>query len=101
MADLRGSDTSLTSSLPPEPAQNALMTSVSAGQSGCGAPRRNRTGDPILTMNRQPSAVLASVLAAHDGPSGAKVCAQFVDRLDGAGLEWLGALSVGGFAGDE
>jgi hypothetical protein len=26
------------------------LTSVSAGQPGCGAPRRNRTGDPILTM---------------------------------------------------
>jgi hypothetical protein len=25
-------------------------TSVSAGQPWCGAPRRNRTGDPILTM---------------------------------------------------
>jgi hypothetical protein len=27
------------------------MTSVPAGQSLCGAPRRNRTGDPILTMD--------------------------------------------------
>jgi hypothetical protein len=30
---------------------NRQLTSVSAGQSGCGAPRRNRTGDPILTMD--------------------------------------------------
>ena len=27
------------------------LTSVSTGQSLCGAPRRNRTGDPILTMD--------------------------------------------------
>ena len=27
------------------------LTSVSAGQSLCGAPRRNRTGDPILTID--------------------------------------------------
>jgi hypothetical protein len=26
-----------------------------------GAPRRNRTGDPILTMHRRPSAVLSAV----------------------------------------
>jgi hypothetical protein len=36
-------------------------TSVFAGQSWCGAPRRNRTGDPILTMDRQPCAVLTRV----------------------------------------
>jgi hypothetical protein len=36
-------------------------TSVSAVQGLCGAPRRNRTGDPILTMDRQPSAVLSRV----------------------------------------
>src|SRR5215208_1639101 len=30
----------------------------------CGAPRRNRTGDPILTMDRRPSAVLTGVFAA-------------------------------------
>ena len=38
------------------------LNSISAGQSMCGAPRRNRTGDPILTMDRQPSAVLSHVL---------------------------------------
>jgi hypothetical protein len=30
---------------------NAKTTSVSAGQSACGAPHRNRTGDPILTID--------------------------------------------------
>ena len=33
-----------------------------------GALRRNRTGDPILTMDRQPSAVLSHVLAAQATP---------------------------------
>jgi hypothetical protein len=33
-----------------------------------GAPRRNRTGDPILTMDRRPSAVLSRVLACRTGP---------------------------------
>ena len=33
-----------------------------------GAPRRNRTGDPILTMDRQPSAVLSHVFAGRMGP---------------------------------
>src|SRR5215211_7610322 len=37
-------------------------------------------------MNRQPSAVLASVFAAHDGPSGAKVCAQ---STLGGSIPWL------------
>jgi hypothetical protein len=44
------------------------LTSVSAGQSLCGAPRRNRTGDPILTMDRRPSAVLTRVFAARAAP---------------------------------
>jgi hypothetical protein len=34
----------------------------------CGAPRRNRTGDPILTMDREPTAVLAGVSAARATP---------------------------------
>jgi len=38
---------------PAEPAPNAKRTSVSAGQSLCGAPRRNRTGDPSLPWNHQ------------------------------------------------
>jgi hypothetical protein len=36
---------------PAEPAPNATMASICGGQSPCGAPRRNRTGDPILTMD--------------------------------------------------
>ena len=34
----------------------------------CGAPRRNRTGDPILTMDRRLSAVLTGVLAGRIAP---------------------------------
>ncbi len=33
-----------------------------------GAPRRNRTGDPILTMDRGRTAVLAGVSAARTTP---------------------------------
>jgi hypothetical protein len=51
-------------------------SSVSAGQSLCGAPRRNRTGDPILTMDRQPSAVLRRILAARATPSMPQLWAQ-------------------------
>jgi hypothetical protein len=40
-------------------------TSVCAGQNLCRAPRRNRTGDPILTMDWRPSAVLARVIAGR------------------------------------
>ena len=36
---------------PVEPTRNGRMPSVSAGQPLCGAPRRNRTGDPILTID--------------------------------------------------
>jgi hypothetical protein len=32
-------------------ARGRRLIGVSAGQSLCGAPRRNRTGDPILTMD--------------------------------------------------
>jgi hypothetical protein len=38
---------------PADASPNATMTSVCAGQRGGGAPRRNRTADPILTMNHQ------------------------------------------------
>jgi hypothetical protein len=44
------------------------MTSVCAGHRLGGAPRRNRTGDPILTMNRRPSAVLSGIFAGHSVP---------------------------------
>jgi hypothetical protein len=46
------------------------LTSVCAGQPGCGAPRRNRTGDPILTMDRRTSAVLSGIFAGHSVPQG-------------------------------
>ena len=36
---------------PDEEARARGLISVCAGQSLCGAPRRNRTGDPILTMD--------------------------------------------------
>jgi hypothetical protein len=42
---------------PGEPTRNGKTPSVSAGQPGCGAPRRNRTGDPILTMELPGTAV--------------------------------------------
>ena len=51
-----------------------------------GAPRRNRTGDPILTMDRRPSAVLAGVSAARSAPWMLQLWAQFLHlhpgRLD-------------------
>ena len=57
------------------------LTSVCAGQQRCGAPRRNRTGDTILTMNPGRSAVLPSVFAGRGGPYGAKLCAQSIGVL--------------------
>jgi hypothetical protein len=47
---------------------NATATSVSAGQPGCGAPRRNRTGDPILTMEPPGTAVRTAVSPGHARP---------------------------------
>jgi hypothetical protein len=44
------------------------LTGVSAGQSLCGAPRRNRTGDPILTVNLAATAVRTSVSAGRWRP---------------------------------
>jgi hypothetical protein len=58
--------------------------SICAGQRWCGAPRRNRTGDTILTMNPGSSAVLPSVFAGHREPSRAKLCAQFAGTRDQA-----------------
>jgi len=43
-------------------------TSVCAGQSLCGAPRRNRTGDPILTMEPPGTAVRMIVLPGRARP---------------------------------
>src|SRR5215211_2364344 len=54
LAAIHGSDTSLTAPLSPEPAWNVNDASVYAGQCGGGAPRRNRTGDPILTIDGRP-----------------------------------------------
>src|SRR5215216_279828 len=41
-----------------------------------GAPRRNRTGDPILTMDRRPSAVLSRIFPAGMTPWMAQLWAQ-------------------------
>jgi hypothetical protein len=51
MADLHDPDTRLTTSLPPKPAPSAKMTSANAGHPVGGAPRRNPTADPILTID--------------------------------------------------
>src|SRR5918993_1088477 len=50
MAVLHDLDTRLTTSLPRQPTPNVELTDVCAGHRLGGAPRRNRTGDPILTM---------------------------------------------------
>jgi hypothetical protein len=50
-------------------ARSRRLIAVAAGQSLCGAPRRNRTGDPIPTMNRAPTAVRSSVSAGRWQPS--------------------------------
>jgi hypothetical protein len=54
---------------------NAMTTSVSAGQHLYGAPRRNRTGDPILTMEPPGTAVRNTVSPGHARPSGPKLSA--------------------------
>jgi hypothetical protein len=54
---------------------NAKTTSVCAGQSLWRAPRRNRTGDPILTMEPPGTAVRTTVSAGHARPSGPKLSA--------------------------
>src|SRR5215216_4247920 len=43
----------------------------------CGAPRRNRTGDPILTMEPPGTAVRTAVLPGHARPSGPKLSVLF------------------------
>ena len=68
-ADLRDSDTSLTTSPPPEPVQNVRVTSVRAGHRLAGAPRRNRTGDPILAMEPPGTAVRTAVSPGDNRPS--------------------------------
>jgi hypothetical protein len=49
------------------------LTSVSAGHRLGGAPRRNRTGDPILTMEPPGTAVQTAVSPGHARPSGPKL----------------------------
>src|SRR5215218_1222121 len=55
---------------PVEPTRNGKMTSVCAGHRLGGAPRRNRTGDPILTMEPPGTAVRTAVPAGYSRPSG-------------------------------
>ena len=49
---------------------SAELTSVSAGHRVGGAPRRNRTGDPILTMEPPGTAVRTAVSPARVRPWG-------------------------------
>jgi hypothetical protein len=53
---------------PVQPAPIAERISVPAGQSLCGAPRRNRTGDPILTMEPPGTAVRIAVVPGRARP---------------------------------
>jgi hypothetical protein len=62
---------------PAEPASYMKKTSVCAGQHGCGAPRRNRTGDPILTMEPPGTAVRTAVCPGHARPSRPKLSVHF------------------------
>jgi hypothetical protein len=52
----------------PQTSRNGNRPSVSAGQPGCGAPRRNRTGDPILTMEPPGTAVRTAASPARARP---------------------------------
>jgi len=52
---------------------STTTTSVSAGQRLCGAPRRNRTGDPILTMEPPGTAVRTAISPARARPPGPKL----------------------------
>jgi hypothetical protein len=56
---------------------NAKMTSVCAGHWLGGAPRRNRTGDPILTMEPPGTAVRTAVSPGHARPSRPKLSVLF------------------------
>jgi hypothetical protein len=56
---------------------DAELTSISAGQRLCGAPRRNRTGDPILTMEPSGTAVRNPVSPGRARPSGPKLSVLF------------------------
>jgi hypothetical protein len=56
---------------------NVTMTSDFAGHCLCGAPRRNRTGDPILTMEPPGTAVRTAIPAGHARPSEPKLSVLF------------------------
>jgi hypothetical protein len=64
-----------TTSVANSPTPDAEVTSVCAGQRLCGAPRRNRTGDPILTMEPPGTAVRMIVFPGRARPSGPKLSA--------------------------
>src|SRR5438034_718049 len=49
------------------------LTSIPAGQPGCGAPQRNRTADPILTMEPPGTAVRDPVSAGRTPTERAEV----------------------------
>jgi hypothetical protein len=71
--ELNGQAGRFGSGFKPRPKSDASME-----EAGCwtrpelllcgGAPRRNRTGDHTLTMDRRPSAVLTRVLAGRSAP---------------------------------
>src|SRR4029450_9484969 len=75
------------------------MTSICAAQSLCRAPRRNRTADPILTMEPG-TAVRTAVCPGHARPSGPKLSVllrrshAFTYQLIGSGLQ-AGLLRIG------
>jgi hypothetical protein len=79
---------------------NATTTSICAGQSRCGAPRRNRTGDPILTMEPPGTAVRTAVSPGHARPYRPKLSVllrrsyAFTYQLIGIGLQ-AGLLRIG------
>jgi hypothetical protein len=77
---MRLSDTTpdaMTTSAACSTAPSTKLTSISAGQPECGAPRRNRTGDPILTMEPPGTAVRTAVSPGHAQPSGPKLSVLF------------------------
>jgi hypothetical protein len=62
---------------PAHASPNTKTTTVCAGHRLGGAPRRNRTGDPILTMEPPGTAVRTAVFAAHTRPSRPKLSVLF------------------------
>jgi hypothetical protein len=68
------------------------LTSICAGQWWCGAPRRNRTGDTILTMNPGRSAVPLRVFAAQRRPWGPYVWDQSPSQVSSSATTRLAVL---------